>query len=453
MIDGMSCLDCIDERVFGALERLNGAGFEAYLVGGCVRDALLGIAPKDYDLTTNGLPSQIWKVFEDRRRIDTGITHGTVTVIWEGLSLEITTYRVDGTYSDTRHPDQVRFTPSLREDAARRDFTINAMSWHPRKGLQDFFGGQTDLQQRLIRCVGQADQRFQEDALRILRALRFSSVLHFDIQEETAAAARRRQKLLGKLSPERVSAELGKLLCGKHVRKVLLDYVDVLGEVLPELLPMQGFEQRNFYHCYDVLTHTALVVENVPARLPLRLAALFHDCGKPATFTIDQAGQGHFYGHEKVSAQLAKAALARLRFDGETSQWAVNLIRLHDLPLEADRRLIRRRLNQYGPHLLFDLLALKRGDNRGQSPAMLGRQDYYDQVEEALRQVLAEGACFSRKDLAIKGDDLLALGYRGKQVGNALRFLLDSVIDDKVANEREALFHFELKWRELIMEL
>lgn len=447
------CWNLVDSRVFSALEKLNQAGYEAYLVGGCVRDALLGTAPHDYDMTTAALPSQIWEVFEGERRIDTGIAHGTVTVLWKGLPLEITTYRVDGTYSDTRHPDQIQFTRSLREDAARRDFTINAMAWHPQRGTQDFFGGQRDLKQGLIRCVGDADLRFQEDALRILRALRFSSVLQFEIQDETAAAARRHQKLLRKLSPERVSAEFGKLICGKNVRKILLDYINILGEVLPELLPMKGFEQRNFYHCYDVLTHTALVVEHVAPQLSLRLAALFHDCGKPATFTLDDAGQGHFYGHEKVSAALAQTALHRLRFDGATSQWAVNLVRLHDLPLESNRRMIRRRLHQYGPNFLFDLLALKRGDAWGQSPAMLGRQDYYDQVEGGIRQVLAEGACFSRKDLALRGEDLLALGYRGKQVGNALGFLLNSVIDDKVANEKEALLRYELEWRKTIMEL
>lgn len=446
-------MEQMDARALLALERLNQAGYEAYLVGGCVRDALLGRAPKDYDIATAAHPSQTWSVFQGERRIDTGIAHGTVTVLLEGLPLEITTYRVDGTYADTRHPDQVTFTPSFREDAARRDFTINAMGWHPREGLRDFFGGAEDLTAGVLRCVGEPALRFQEDALRILRALRFASTLGFEIQKETEGAAISQRQRLQALSAERVSVELGKLLCGKDVRRVLLNYVDILTEVLPELRPMVGFFQHSRYHCWDVLTHTALVVENVPAQLPLRLAALFHDCGKPATFSQDTAGNGHFYGHQKVSAALAQTALTQLRFDGETVRQVVELVLHHDVPLEADRRSVRRRLNQWGPDFLVDLLALKRGDNWGQSPSVLGRQAHYDQVEEILQQLLAEGACFARKDLAVDGKDLLDLGFQGKQVGNALQFLLDAVIDDKVANDRAALLGLVSQEKIRLMEL
>ena len=277
-----------------ALALLQAAGYEAWIVGGCVRDALLGLPPKDYDLTPSALPEETQRVFAAYPRIETGLRHGTVTVLLEGEPLEITTYRVDGVYSDARHPDGVTFTRSLRQDAARRDFTINAMAYAPGQGLQDFFGGQADLAQGTIRAVGRAETRFHEDALRILRALRFASVLDFTLEGETARAARACAPLLAAVSAERVSGELGKLLCGKAAGRVLRDYPDVLGVVLPEILPMVGLDHRNPHHCYDVWTHTAVAVDHVPPELPLRLAMLFHDIGKPDTFSLGEDGQGHF---------------------------------------------------------------------------------------------------------------------------------------------------------------
>ena len=269
-----------------ALERLQGAGYEAWIVGGCVRDLLLGRTPEDFDLCTAARPEEIEAVFAGYRIIETGLRHGTATVLLEGMPLEITTYRVESGSSDARHPDQLRFTQNLREDTARRDFTVNAMAYAPGRGLQDFYGGQEDLKKGILRCVGEPDRRFQEDALRILRALRFSATLGFAIEGETVAAARRQKGLLTGLSAERVAGELGKLLVGQGAKEVLLDYPDLLGVVLPELLPMIGFDQRNIHHCYDLLTHTAVAVDQVPPRLPLRLAALFHDCGKPACFSL-----------------------------------------------------------------------------------------------------------------------------------------------------------------------
>ena len=289
-------------QVNTALARLHDAGYEAYIVGGCVRDRIMGREPKDYDITTSALPEQTAAVFAGERIIETGMKHGTVTVLLDGEPLEITTFRIDGTYSDSRHPDAVTFTPSLREDLARRDFTMNAMAYSSETGLVDPFGGQADIAAKYIRCVGDPDLRFREDALRILRALRFSSVLGFPIEPETDGAARYLCLLLKKISAERVFSELKQLLCGPDVRRVLLDYAGVLGAVLPEILPMQGFDQRNPHHCYDILEHTAAAVEAMPPEPALRLAALLHDVGKPECFFTDEDGVGHFYGHPKAGA-------------------------------------------------------------------------------------------------------------------------------------------------------
>ena len=333
-----------------AIERLRAAGHEAWIVGGCVRDVLLGRTPTDYDLTTSALPEETEAVFAGERLIETGLQHGTVTVLLEGVPLEITTYRVDGGYTDARHPDGVTFTRSLREDAARRDFTINAMAYAPGEGLQDFFGGQADLSAGVIRAVGEADRRFQEDALRILRAIRFASVLGFELDPETDAAGRRNAPLLQKISVERVFVELSKLLCGPGAGKILRAYPDILGVVLPELTPTVGFAQHNVHHCYDVYTHTAVAVDHVPPEVTLRLAALFHDLGKPATFSMGEDGQGHFYGHPKVSAALAEQILLRLRAPKRLREEVVRLVEVHDWPLSTEPRLIRRRL-QPEPHL------------------------------------------------------------------------------------------------------
>ena len=313
-----------------ALDRLTAAGHEAWLVGGCVRDLLLGRTPGDYDITTAALPEETEGVFAGEQLIETGLRHGTVTVVLEGCPLEITTYRVDGTYADARHPDQVTFTRSLREDAARRDFTVNAMAYHPDRGLWDGFGGRADLEKGLLRCVGDPETRFREDALRILRAVRFASVLGFTLEPATAEAARRTAPLLGQIAPERLSAELTKLLCGPGAGTVLGEYPDILGALIPELGPMVGFDQRNLHHCHDLLTHTAAAVDNIPPDPALRLAMLLHDVGKPETFSLGEDGQGHFYGHAKRSVELADAILRRLRYPNHLREKAVTLIRFHD---------------------------------------------------------------------------------------------------------------------------
>lgn len=422
-----------------ALALLQAAGYEAWIVGGCVRDALLGLPPKDYDLTTSALPEETQRVFAAYPRIETGLRHGTVTVLLEGEPLEITTYRVDGAYSDARHPDGVTFTRSLRQDAARRDFTINAMAYAPGQGLQDFFGGQADLARGILRAVGTAEKRFREDALRILRALRFASVLDFTLEGETARAARACAPLLAAVSAERVSGELGKLLCGKAAGRVLREYPDVLGVVLPEILPMVGLDHRNAYHCYDVWTHTAVAVDHVPPELPLRLAMLLHDIGKPDTFSLGEDGQGHFYGHPRRSVELAEKILTRLRFPRRTRERVLTLVRYHDAVLEESPQRVRRWLNKLGPEVFFDLLAIQGGDAAAQAPAYCTRLDHLRRLETLARQVLDQAPCLTVRDLAVGGEDLLALGYRGPAIGRALRALLDQVLSETVSNEKNAL--------------
>lgn len=424
-------------EVIDALER---AEFEAYAVGGCVRDALLKRDPGDYDVTTSARPEEIKRVFAGQRLIETGLKHGTVTVLTGGMPVEVTTYRVDGGYSDHRHPDAVRFTVSLREDLARRDFTMNAMAWSDRNGVVDCFGGAADIEHRLIRCVGDPDRRFREDALRILRAIRFASELDFTIEEETAGAIFRNRELLRQISAERVREELVKLLCGGNVRAVLMGYIDVVGVVTPEALAMKGFDQRNPHHVYDVLEHSAAAAEQAPPRPALRLAAFLHDIGKPPTFSQDDQGVGHFYGHGEEGARLADELLARLKFDNATRKRVVRLVKYHDAQCENNERSVKRWINRLGPEEFFELLALKRADNLAQSPAFGDRRKYYDNLERLAREILEGEQCFSLKNLAVNGDDLIACGMKpGRELGRALQTLLDAVVGGEVENEKEAL--------------
>lgn len=428
------------EAIRAALERLEQAGYEAWLVGGCVRDRLMGREIHDYDLTTSATPAEVEAVFTGEKVIETGIAHGTVTVLLHGVPVEITTFRAESGYSDHRHPDAVSFTRSLRDDLARRDFTVNAVAMDARGALCDPFSGQADIRAGILRAVGDPAERFSEDALRILRALRFSSVLGFAIEESTAAAFAQLRGQLAYVSAERIYTELTKLLCGGNVRAVLMNYTDTLGEVLPELLPMRGFDQRNYHHVYDVLEHTARVVEGVPALPHLRWAALFHDAGKPACFTLDAKGVGHFYGHAEVSRTLAEGALRRLKADNATREAADLLIHWHDVPVEPTAPAVRRLLRKLGADGFRDLLALKRADNLAQNPAYQDRLKTYDALEALAEQILAENQAFRLKDLAINGDDLLAMGMApGPAMGALLNRLLDEVVSDRLPNDREAL--------------
>lgn len=425
----------LPEDIAGLIARLGGQGFPAYAVGGCVRDALLGRTPHDWDVCTAARPEQVKAALPELRTLDTGLRHGTVTVLLPGGPVEVTTFRRDGGYSDHRRPDAVAFTGDLCADLRRRDFTINAMAWDGAR-LVDPCGGREDLARGVLRAVGDPAARFGEDALRILRALRFAAVYGFAVEEETARALTAARGDLRFVAAERVRAELWKLLPG-GCAPVLRAFAPVFAVVLPELAPMFGFDQRNRHHIYDVWEHTLHALAAAPADPLLRLALLLHDCGKPACFSLDAAGQGHFYGHAEKSAALADGALRRLRFDNGVRERAVRLIALHDHDLPPTEKGVRRWLLRLPPADLRLLIALKRADNAAQSPRY-ARAAEWDAAERILDGVLERGACRSLAGLAVRGDDLLARGLRGPEVGAALRFLLDAVAGG-AENEKGAL--------------
>ena len=433
----------LPEQVRRALARLEDAGYEAYVVGGAVRDYVRGAdTGTDWDITTSALPEETEAVFSGCRVIETGMKHGTVTVLSDGEPLEITTYRVDGGYSDHRHPDEVRFTRSLREDLRRRDFTMNAMAYSPRTGVVDPFGGQADLAAGVVRCVGEPNRRFQEDALRILRALRFASVLGMGVHPDTARAARDNRALLAAVAAERVRSELTKLLCGADAERVLLEFPDILSVPLPEIGAMVGFDQHNPHHDRDIWAHTAAVTAAIPAQPVLRWAALLHDVGKPPCFSLAEDGVGHFYGHAGESARMADGILRRLRFDTDSREEIVRLIRYHDLPIQPERKPVKRLMNKLGPDTVRRLIELHKADTRGQSAVCAGRIAEYDAVAAVLDEILNEKECFSLRNLAVNGTDMLSLGLTGRDIGRALNACLAAVMEEKLPNERGALLEY-----------
>lgn len=423
-----------------AIKRLDDSGYEAYAVGGAIRDLLMGREANDFDITTSATPEQMKAVFSGERVIETGIKHGTLTVLYEGEPLEITTYRKDGEYDDNRHPRSVEFTSALEDDLSRRDFTINALAYNPISDtLVDLFGGQKDIKDKVIRAIGEPKRRFTEDALRILRGARFSSQLDFEIEPKTKRAMLECAPLLENISRERIAIELNKLLCGKNAKNAILDNYELLALIIPEIGMMHGFDQKNDWHIYDILTHTALVVENTPPITHLRLVALLHDIGKVHTFTIDANGVGHFYGHGIVSAERAREFFTEYKYDNDTKSKCVKLIARHDNYIEEDRVYIKKRLNRMGKDAFFDLLAIQRADNLAQNPKKT-KMPHFDIVEQIANEILAENACFSLKDLAIDGEDLIENGFKaGKQLGEILDFLLNEVIEERAENTKRVL--------------
>ncbi len=429
----------IPEPVTEVLAALEQQGYEAWCVGGCVRDLLRGETPADWDVTTSALPGETMAVFGSRA-VPTGLRHGTVTVRTAGGPVEVTTFRRDGAYPDHRRPDRVLFTSSLEEDLCRRDFTINAMALDRHGRFRDPFGGRADLQAKVLRCVGDPDRRFGEDALRILRGLRFASRLGCGFQPDTGAAIHRCRGLLAEIAPERIWAELSGLLRGPWVSGVLREYPDVLGVFWPEVLDMVGFEQKNRHHCYDVWEHTLHALEtSAEEDTVLRCALLLHDVGKPRCFTMDEAGVGHFYGHPAMSCRMAEEMLGRLRTDNATKRDVTQLVAWHDRDIPRTDRGIRRALAELGEPALRRLLALKRADNLAQAPEYRGVQREIALAEEILERQLAEGACVSLRQLAVRGGDLLGVGLQGPAVGRTLAWLLEAVVDGTLPNERTAL--------------
>lgn len=422
------------------LNRLHEQGFQAYVVGGCVRDTLLGKEPQDWDVCTNALPQEMQRVFADCHVIETGLQHGTLTVMINHEPYEVTTFRVDGEYTDHRHPDEVIFVADVKDDLSRRDFTVNAMAWSPNTGLVDAFGGQEDLAAGVIRCVGEPRKRFDEDALRIMRALRFASVYGFTIDPATDAAIHELKHTLTGVAAERIRVELMKLLCGQGAGEILRAYRDVIFTLFPQLAPMDGFNQRTPHHLWDVWEHTVRAVENVPPTEVLRLTMLLHDSGKPGCFTVDEKGVGHAWGHQVASAEIAKEVLASLKPDNHTRDRVLTLVTNHTYKLKHDRRAMLRLLSRLGEEVARQLLVVHRADALAKGVSSQSEIDAeYEAYTAVLDEVLTEGLCYTVKDMAVNGRDLMALGAKGKAVGECLEYLLSLLLAEALPNEREAL--------------
>lgn len=431
----------IPAHALTVVERLERYGYEAYVVGGCVRDCLLGRTPKDWDVCTNALPEEVLRVFKRFHVIKTGLQHGTVTVMVSHQPVEVTTFRIDGAYTDNRHPDSVNFVSQVEEDLARRDFTINAMAYNPTRGLVDAFGGQEDLRAGLIRCVGEPDARFNEDGLRILRALRFAARYNFGIETETAFSIHRNRHLLENVSVERIFSELKGILAGEGVLGMMQAFPDVFSIIIPELAATVGFEQYNPHHLYDVWTHTAHAVQAAPAQEVLRLALLLHDIAKPACFTRGDDGKGHFYGHGQLGADMARQILLRLKSDTATLQAVVTLVREHDNILPTTAPGMRRCIGRLGLETLQQLMEIKQADMAAQSTHERERkQRALRDARLLLEDVLEEAPAFTVGDLAINGKDLIGMGVKpGPAMGDTLKTLLAEVQDELLPNTPEAL--------------
>lgn len=433
----------INEKAEKIIKMMNDAGEKAYCVGGCVRDYLLGKEPHDFDICTSAHPEKTEEIMKDFPVIETGIKHGTVTVLVDGEPFEITTWRIDGKYSDNRRPEKVTFTPSLEEDLKRRDFTINAMAFDGRE-IIDPFGGKEDLKNGIIRAVGNPDERFDEDALRILRALRLASELGFKTEPKTAEAMRKKKELLNEISAERIFSELKQILCGKNATGTLLDFSDIIGQIIPEIKPTIGFEQKNKHHIYDVYTHTAVSVGSIDPDPTLRLTMLFHDIGKPAVYHYEN-GQGHFHGHPEVSAEIARTVLNRLRCDNETKDTVLTLIREHDNRFPPDKKSVGRMLCKIGEKKYSLLMKVKKADTAAQSDCM--KDEKYAQINALVKtaeRIKEEKGCFSLSQLAINGNDLLSF-LSGREIGQALHDCLSRVIDEELPNEKNTLLSFVRK--------
>ena len=428
----------LPETILRCVTALEDAGFPAYVVGGCVRDACLGLTPHDYDMCTAAAPEQTEAVFRDHRLVLAGKKHGTVGVVTEEGVVEITTFRTEGGYRDNRHPDWVAFVPDVEADLARRDFTVNAMAYSPTRGYADPFGGREDLAKGILRAVGDPVQRFREDSLRILRGVRFAVRFGLEVEPATEAAMGSQAFFMDNLARERVFEELSRLLPLVEA-KDLIRFAPILAAVIPELEPLIGFDQRSPHHAYDLYTHVAHVVAGVPGDLTLRWAALLHDIGKIPTFTQDATGRGHFYGHAPRGAEMAEEVLRRLKAPTALRQQVVLLIGKHMTRLQPDRKLLRRQIGRLGWETVEQLLALQEADMSSKGTGNLPEMDDFNRIREVLEEIRAEDCCMSLKDLAVKGNDVMALGLRGKAIGQTLDRLLELVVDDQLPNEKNAL--------------
>ncbi|MDE5994202.1 MAG: HD domain-containing protein [Oscillospiraceae bacterium] len=436
-----------------ALKMLQNSGFEAYLVGGSVRDYLMRCPLGDIDITTNATPEEVRGVFGSLRVIETGIKHGTVTVLIDGKSVEITTYRCEGTYSDNRRPDSVSFSKSFSDDVLRRDFTMNGIGISIDGEIRDEVGGQADIERKIIRAIGKPEERFSEDALRILRAVRFSSVLGFEIEENTENALREKKELLKNISAERKREELLKLINGKNAETVLLAFRDVITVCIPEIQCEFDFDQHNRHHLYDVYTHSVKALANAENDPNIRMALLLHDIGKPQTAKFDKKGEMHFKCHAQVSFEIADKILTYLRFSNADKEEILTLIQYHDIPFlcedmkEPSQKRIKRIVSKFGKATALKLLEIRRCDNAAQNPEYFLGNDFYSECKKMILDIADSGECLTLKGLAINGNDLLNLGFSGKAIGEILNQLLEKVIDGDLINNKAELLAFAEQMR------
>ena len=430
------------------IERLSKKGFEAFIVGGCVRDCFMNTIPHDWDICTNAEPDQTESCFSEYKTISIGKKHGTIGIVIHGKLYEVTTYRVDGEYLDNRRPDSVEFTSNIKNDLSRRDFTINAMAYNRNSGLVDCFGGKDDIKNKLIKCVGNPEKRFNEDALRILRGLRFASRLDFEIEKETSNAIHNLKYLLYNVSKERIKEELIGIVCGKSAERILNDYRDVIAELLPEITPCFDFEQRTPHHCFDVyrhITHSVGMIEPEPL---LRLTMLLHDIGKPQACYEDKNGRRHFKGHPKISAELAEVILKRLRFSNAFITGCLKLIEYHDVRFKGNKSTVKRVIGQIGTENTENLFKIQYADTMSQSDYR--REQKLNDLKTAqmhFNEVVINDECCTLKQLDIKGNELKTeCGIEGKNISNTLNYLLDLVIDEKTENKKSELIKAAKKY-------
>ncbi len=440
----------VPEQIKTVLTKLHNSGYDAFVVGGCVRDQILGLTPKDWDITTSAMPNDVKEMFADLPVIETGIKHGTLTVLVgkEHIPIEITTFRTEFGYSDNRRPDKVEFVNDIKFDLSRRDFTINALAFDggSESAVLDLFGGIDDIFDRCIHCVGDPEARFREDALRILRALRFAAVLGFEIEENTANAIHATKDLLKNIASERIFGEFKQLICGCDCTRIMREFRDVIAVCIPEVKRMFDFPQNTKYHCYDVWEHTLHSIDGVERDPVLRTAMLFHDSGKPESHTTEDVNGNnidHFYSHAAISEKYAASALCRLKTDNEFCTAVTELVKHHGDMVNAARKSVRRKLNKLGETRLRQLLAVKRADVLAQAPEFrTERLIELDSVIRVLNEVISSNLCFGIKQLAIDGHDCIELGYRDKQIGDVLNDVLHAVIDEKVANKKADILRY-----------
>ena len=421
-------------------DNLTSSGFLAYAVGGAVRDEVRGERYSDVDVATSALPEIVMQIFANHKTVLTGLKHGTVGVVVNGKLYEVTTFRSDGNYSDGRHPDSVKFVSDLKSDLSRRDFTINALAYNEREGLIDYFGSVADIKNSLIRCVGTPEVRFKEDALRILRAIRFSSVLGFKIEEKTALAVQNCKELLCKVSGERIFSELKKTLLGDNVESVLFSFREVFAQIIPQLKEGFDFDQKNSYHCYSVYDHIVKSVAFAVKDFTVRLTMLFHDIGKPRCYTFGEDGRGHFYGHHLHSMEIAKEVLTKLKIDNSTKSDVLQLVRFHDFVIPETKKDVKKALSILGERLFLKLMEVQKADSLAHSDVVIeARLNHIKRIMEIFWQVKTGDECYSLKRLAVNGDDLIKMGYSGKEVGKKLKSILQDVICERVENDRQKI--------------